>query len=62
MVTEISANPFLRGKDLISTGRKGIFCLVKIVFFRSVLLSCKSKLLLKLAKTSSLNFLQNGRS
>ena len=41
-VTEISGNQ-----------QKGIFCLVKTVFFYFVLLSCKSKQLLKLVDTST---------
>ena len=43
--TEISGNPFFQG--LYSRQKKGIFCLVKTVFFfYPVLLFCKSKLLL----------------
>ena len=43
---------FLGGR-LYSRQQKGIFCLVKTVFFYFVLLSCKSKQLLKLVDTST---------
>ena len=45
------------GERLYFRQQKGIFCLMKTVFFYSVLLSCKSKPLLKLVETSSLYFL-----
>ena len=47
------ANSCLWKLRLYSRQQKGIFCLVKTVFFYFVLLSCKSKQLLKLVGTST---------
>ena len=44
------------GEKLYSSSHKRFFCVVKTVSFYSVHLSCKSRPLLKLVKTSSLTF------